>query len=220
MRVRYLGHSCIEIIGKHHILIDPDFTQEPDPGVEYILVTHAHMDHIAKVAEIPTGKIIASPDVCKIAVDLGVPIDRILPVEVGEMIENIYILKGFSRVNDPIYNFFYMLFRRRLPNSGGTPLSFLIKDEATLLHIGDAHDVDLNINPDVLCLPWRKTPFGPNKYKQIVIEMADQLSPEYVIPIHHDLTGTEADPAELNGRVKAEVLEGHDWYHFHQNKLL
>jgi L-ascorbate metabolism protein UlaG (beta-lactamase superfamily) len=220
MKVRYLGHSCVEIIGQHHILIDPDFMRDPEPGVEYIFVSHAHKDHIARIAELITGKILASADVCEIAVELGVTRDRIHPVKAGDKVANINILPGFSRVSDPIYNFFYFLFRRRFPEPGGTPLSVLIEDEATLLHIGDAHKIDLDVSPDILCLPWRTTPFGPNKYKQIVIDMAEQLSPEYVIPIHHDLPGTEADPAELNGRLKAEVLEGHDWYYFRQKQLI
>jgi len=42
MKIRYLGHSCVEIIGKHHILIDPDFTRDPLPDVEFICVSHAH----------------------------------------------------------------------------------------------------------------------------------------------------------------------------------
>lgn len=55
MKIRFLGHSCIEIIGYRHIVIDPDFTTEPEPGVEYICVTHGHQDHIGRIAEIPTG---------------------------------------------------------------------------------------------------------------------------------------------------------------------
>ncbi len=38
MKIRFLGHSCVEIVGKHHILIDPDFTLDPLPDVEYICV--------------------------------------------------------------------------------------------------------------------------------------------------------------------------------------
>lgn len=219
MKVRFLGHSCIEIKGQHHILVDPDFTHNPDPGVEYILVSHAHMDHIARIAEIPTGFVVASPDVCEIAAKLGLPEERLKPVKVGDRVGNIQILPGYSRVNDPIYTFFYVLFRMRLPDPGGTPLSFLIEDEANLLHIGDAHEAPLSISPDILCLPWRKVPFGPKKYKKTVVRMANQFEAKYVIPIHHDLPGTEADPAELNGHLNAEVLNGTAWHHFSQKNL-
>jgi len=40
MRIRWLGHSCIEVVGQHHILIDPDFYHPPEPGVEFVFITH------------------------------------------------------------------------------------------------------------------------------------------------------------------------------------
>jgi len=214
MKVRYLGHSCIEIMGQHHILIDPDFTREPEKGVEYILVSHAHKDHIARIAEIPTGIVVASEDVCDIASDLGVSRDRLFPVSVGDQIENIHILPGFSMVSGPVYSLFYFLFRWRLPDPGGTPLSFFIEDETTILHIGDAHKVELDTTPDILCVPWRTTPFGPQKYKNQIVTMVRKLSPKYIIPIHYDITGMEADPADLIGMVTTKILDGEDWHYF------
>lgn len=54
MKVHFLGHSCIEIIGYRHIVIDPDFPTEPESSVEFISVTHGRQDHIGRLAEIPT----------------------------------------------------------------------------------------------------------------------------------------------------------------------
>jgi len=221
MKLRYLGHSCVEIIGRNHIVIDPDFTREPEPEIKFILVSHAHMDHIARIAELPTGKIIASPDTCRIAGKLGVSEERMYPVYPGSKVENIIVLPGFSQVNNPVYSFFYILFRRRFPDPGGTPLSFLIEDEVSLLHIGDAHKVDLKISPDILCLPWRKTPFGPNRYKNTIVGMAEKLSPKYIMPIHYDLPGTEADPKELTQWISnVKILDSGDWFTFRQKKLM
>jgi len=214
MKIRFLGHSCIEIMGLHHILIDPDFIREPEKGVEYILVSHAHRDHIARIAEIPTGIVVASEDVCDIAFDLGVSRDRLFPVSIGDQIENIQILPGFSMVGGPIYNFFYFLFRWQLPVPGGTPLSFFIEDETTILHIGDAHKVKLDITPDILCIPWRTTPFGPKGYKNAIITMVRKLSPKYIIPIHFDIEGTEADTNELYTITTCKILDGNGWHSF------
>jgi len=219
MRVRYLGHSCIEIIGRHHILIDPDFTRDPEPGVEFICVTHAHKDHIGRVAEIPTGAIVASQDVCEIAGEMGVNRERLLPVTPGEQIANIQILPGYSMVNDPRYTFFYILFRWRFPDAGGTPLSFLIKDEATLLHIGDAHNASLHVQPDILCLPWRKSPVQPKRYKDNLVKMGKQFAAPYILPIHHDLPYARTDPSEIDERLNAVILHGSDWYQFRKNRL-
>ena len=172
------------------------------------------MDHIARIAEIPTGKVLASADVCEIAVKLGMAKDRVLPVRAGEKIDNIQILPGFSMVNTPAYYFFYTLFRWRIPDPGGTPLSFLVEDEMSLLHGGDAHKAKLKLSPDILCLPWRTTPFGSERYKRTIITMVEQLSPKYVIPIHFDIPGFEAEPEELNRRIQAEVLTGNEWHYF------
>jgi len=219
MRVRYLGHSCVEILGNNHILIDPDYTRTPEPNIDFILVSHAHMDHIARIAELPSGNIVASADVCEIAVKLGVDKDRVCPVKAGDKVSNIQILPGFSMVNDPVYTFFYMLFRWKLPAPGGTPLSFLIEDGGTtLLHVGDAHKVNLDLTPDVLCLPWRTTPFGPNRYKSTVLKMVEQLTPNYLLPIHYDLPGTEATPSELISRVDQDVLIEDKWHYFSRGR--
>jgi L-ascorbate metabolism protein UlaG (beta-lactamase superfamily) len=218
LKIRYLGHSCVEIIGRHHILIDPDFTRDPEPGVEYICITHAHNDHIGRAVDVPDGIVLASADVCEIAASLGVPRECLRPVKPGEQIANIQVLPGYSRVNDPIYTFFYFLFRWRFPEPGGTPLSFLVQDEADLLHIGDAHEAPLSTQPDILCLPWRTTPFGPKRYKEILVQMATRFAAPYILPIHYDLPGTEADPSELTRRVHATVLEGNGWYGFHERK--
>ena len=220
MKIRYLGHSCVEITGKHHILIDPDFTRDPETSVEYVCITHAHKDHIGRVADVPNAIVLASADVCEIAAHLGVPRERLHPVTPGEQVANIQIRAGYSIANHPIDTFFYMLVRSRRPDPGGTPLSFLVQDEADLLHIGDAHEAPLSIHPDILCLPWRTTPFGPKRYKETLIKMANRFGARYILPIHYDLPGTEADPREIEGRVNAVVLDGHGWYGFQNKKKL
>ena len=218
MKIRYLGHSCVEIIGKHHILIDPDFTRPPLPDVEFICVSHAHKDHIGKIASVSSGLVLAAPDVCEIAHKMGIPASRLKPVKAGDQIENINILPGFSAVKDPMYIVVNLLVRFRLPDPGGTPLSFLIQDEADLLHIGDAHEAPLTVRPDILCLPWRTTPFGSKRYKSTVIRTAKQFGAPYILPIHFDLPGTEASPLEIRERISATVLIGEKWHSIHNKK--
>ena len=218
MKIRYLGHSCVEILGKHHILIDPDFTHPPLPDVEFICVSHAHKDHIGKIESVSSGLILAAPDVCEIAHKMGIHASRLKPVKVGEQIENIKILPGFSVVKAPMYIILNLFFRFRLPEPGGTPLSFLIQDEADLLHIGDAHEAPLTVRPDILCLPWRTTPFGSKRYKSTVIRTAMQFDAPYILPIHFDLPGTEASPLEIRERISATVLNGENWHSFRNKK--
>jgi len=218
MKIRYLGHSCVEIIGKHHVLIDPDFTRPPLPGVEFICVSHAHKDHLGQVTAAREGIVLASPEVCDIASKMGVPSKRLKPMHAGEQVENITILQGFSIVKDPLYFLVSLLFRFKVPDPGGIPLSFLIHDEADLLHIGDAHTFTLEVHPDILCLPWRTSPVNPAKYKSAVIATAKQIAAPYILPIHYDLHGTEADPHELVAQIQCRVLLGEEWHYFKGKK--
>ncbi|MFO7792918.1 MAG: MBL fold metallo-hydrolase [Candidatus Saliniplasma sp.] len=45
MKVRWLGNACVEIFGEDHVLIDPNFSVEPEKKPDLVLVTHEHDDH-------------------------------------------------------------------------------------------------------------------------------------------------------------------------------
>jgi len=219
MKIRFLGHSCIEIIGYRHILIDPDFTAEPEPSVEYICVTHGHQDHIGRLAEIPTGVVVASPDVCQMAERMGISNHRLRPLQAGEQIANILVLPGYSQTKGFFYNFLYFLLYRKKPEPATTPLSFLILDDASLLHIGDAHKAPLNVKPDILCLPWRKAPLFTALYKNVLVRTAKKFQAPYVIPIHHDTPSTKTNTSELSRQLNSIILDKKKWYSFHQQRL-
>jgi hypothetical protein len=100
--------------------------------------------------------VIAAQDVCEIAPRMGIRGERLLPATPGKQIANVQVLPEYGRVNDPLYILFYVLFQYRFPEPGGTLLSFFVKDEATLLHIGEADNASWMVRPDILCLPWRR----------------------------------------------------------------
>ncbi|MFX0106305.1 MAG: MBL fold metallo-hydrolase [Candidatus Hodarchaeota archaeon] len=55
VNIRFLGNACIEIIGtQDHIIIDPVFLTTPRKGIEKIIITHHHPDHVTqeKLSEI------------------------------------------------------------------------------------------------------------------------------------------------------------------------
>jgi L-ascorbate metabolism protein UlaG (beta-lactamase superfamily) len=60
MEIRFLGHSCFELVeGDARVLIDPFLTGNPKAAVEHgevepthILLTHGHADHIGDTVEI------------------------------------------------------------------------------------------------------------------------------------------------------------------------
>lgn len=54
IKLRWLGNSALEIDGEKKIIIDPNYTVEPEVDPDIILITHEHDDHIdpEKLAEI------------------------------------------------------------------------------------------------------------------------------------------------------------------------
>jgi len=150
----------------------------------------------------------------KLHLKWGFPGSACIRLPAGQQVENIKVLPGFSVVKDFMHTLMNLLIRRRLPDAGGTPLSFFVQDEASLLHVGDAHKVPLRfkrtfyaclgalrrstrrtINPP--CWKWQNTMAAP-----------------YLLPIHYDLAGMEADPAEICSRIEATVLLGEGWHLF------
>ena len=210
MKVRWLGHSCIEILGKKHILIDPDYLREPLPDPDYILITHGHEDHIGRVAELSTGLVLASRDVCEIARAQGVPVKRLRAVIPGVVEGDIRVLEGHSSVG-LLSELWARLWGRRHEFPGGTPLSFLVKDDLSLLHIGDGVRAPEGVNPDILCLPYRRVPFWNERFERMLIDLVEGLGPRYVIPIHHDIPLWEADPEDLRGRLNSELVIPIEW---------
>lgn len=61
MKLRWLGNSCVEIMADKRILIDPNYTLEPEGKFDLILITHEHSDHIdpEKVKKLDYTKLIA-----------------------------------------------------------------------------------------------------------------------------------------------------------------
>ena len=45
---RYLGRSCVEIItNQDHLIIDPNYVELPKKGIDTLLLTHEHEDHLS-----------------------------------------------------------------------------------------------------------------------------------------------------------------------------
>lgn len=77
MKIKFLGQNCfLFTYNKKNILSDPFYNiQKAQSGfdiaaqnIDYILITHAHLDHVADVEEVlqhyPDAIIIAQPEIC------------------------------------------------------------------------------------------------------------------------------------------------------------
>ena len=184
LKARYLCHSWVEVIGRHHILIPSDFTRNLVLGGEYICITRAHKDHNRWVVEVPTGCVLATVGVCEIAAMLRVSREWRRPVTVGERVANIDIRKDFSQVNNPAYTAFHVLFRHRTPENGSKSIPFKVDDGVTLIHIGDAPELGGKYSPISSVLGGISHPLHSRNCQDILIQTVNQFAAPYIIPLH------------------------------------
>lgn len=82
LKINYLSHSCfIFDDGKHRIIVDPYLTGNPtckmkveDVKVDYVVLTHAHGDHISdliKIAKRNSATVIAVNELANYAIEKG-----------------------------------------------------------------------------------------------------------------------------------------------------
>lgn len=103
MKLRWLGNSCVEILGEKHILIDPNYIIEPYAGVEFVLVTHEHSDHIdiEKLEAIDYRNLIAPQKTLEIYELEGIPANP------GEEIDGIKILESWCWKSEESVSYLY-----------------------------------------------------------------------------------------------------------------
>ena len=218
MKLRYFSHSAFQITSSSgiRILIDPFFENNPTAPVsadelsaEYIILTHAHGDHVG--------------DSFKIA-------DRCDPlfISVNEL-ANYCIEKGYRAHNMHIGGAFVFEFGRvkltiahhcsMTPDNtyGGSPAGVVLSvDGVTLYHTGDTglfYDMKLIGERDKI--DYMLLPIGDNFTMGIddAVKAVELTEPRVAIPMHYNTFPViEADPHEFKDKVartgtKALVLE-------------
>lgn len=103
MKLKWLGNSCVEIFADKHILIDPNFVIEPEPNIDYVLITHEHSDHIdvEKLKGLDYKKLIAPEYTLKFYDLEGIK------AKVGEEFEGIKILPSWCWKSEESVSYFY-----------------------------------------------------------------------------------------------------------------
>jgi len=194
MKIRYHGHSCVEIHGKGTtIIIDPFITGNPhtktnveELDVDYIYVTHGHGDHLGDAITIAkrTGATIIAP--YELATYVGWEGTKTHPLHIGGShsfdfgsVKATFAVHGSAVTNSNTKEIVYL----------GMPSGVIIElDNKKIYHAGDTGlfgDMKLleRENLDVAFLPIGDNfTMGP---KDALIA-AEWIKAEITIPIHYN----------------------------------
>jgi len=212
-RITYLGHSAFQVEGGGStILIDPFLTGNPRASTtadavscDYIVVTHAHLDHIGDTEDIArrTGAtVIANFEICEVLMKRGITVHHL---HIGGGADfpfgraKLTIAHHGSAFEDGTY--------------GGNPAGVtLTLDDKKIHHAGDTaltHDMSFvgDEGIDVALVPIGDTfTMGVDD----ALRSLDFLRPKAVVPMHY---GTwppiEADPARFSEGAAAKGVVCH-----------
>ncbi len=193
MKIKYLGHASlwIEVAGKN-IIVDPFITGNPkaagkinvdDIKADYILITHAHQDHILDVERIaqnnPDALIVSNFEIASYYGNKGF---KFHPMN-----------HGGSRVFDfGTLTYVNAVHTSSFPDGsyGGQPGGFVLEtDEGNIYIAGDtALTTDMEIIPEMTELDLAVLPIGDNftmGYRGAIIA-ADYLEVGLIMGYHFD----------------------------------
>jgi L-ascorbate metabolism protein UlaG (beta-lactamase superfamily) len=182
MRIAHLGHACLLVeAGGQHVLIDPgafspgitDVT-----GLDLILVTHQHMDHVdlerlPALLEInPQARLYAEPEAAALLEGAGIAAEHTVA---GRTLT-------FGHLEVTPVGDRHALINDALPRIGNLGVLLRSAGEPTLFHPGDAYDGEPG-QVDILALPLN-APWTPSRD---TIAFAARISPSICVPIHDAL---------------------------------
>jgi len=225
VKVRYHGHSCVEIMGeKASIIIDPFINDNPhtklkagDINVEYIYITHGHGDHLGDAVEIAMNNNATVIAPYELAMYLSWQGVKTHPLHIGGSfqfdfgrIKAIQAIHGSSAINALTKSIVYL----------GMPSGVLLEMGGKKLY----HAGDTGLYSDMKLLEKEKIdlaflPIGDNftMGPEDALLAAEWISAKKTIPIHYNtFPNIIQDPDEfikalLEKGLNGEVLFSNKW---------
>ena len=210
MKLRYFSHSAFQITttaGKK-ILIDPYLDDNPtspvksdDVSADYIILTHAHGDHIGdtfKIAKRCKSTVIAVNELANYC------------SEKGANAHNMHIGGGydfeFGRVKFTIAHH-----GSQTPDGqyAGEPAGIVLTiDGKTIYHTGDTGlFYDMKLIGEMNNIDYMLVPIGDNFTMGITdaVKAVEFVNPKHVIPMHYKTFPViNAEPSEFKSRIEKE----------------
>lgn len=206
-QLTFLGHSCWKITaGKTVILIDPFINGNPQSSVkeedvkaDYLIVTHAHGDHLGDaipIAKRSGGTIISNYEIAMFCGKQGAAVH---PMHIGGA-----HAFPFGRVKlTPAWH------GSSFPDGsyGGTPAGCLVTVEGkTVYHTGDTGlFMDMQLIGEMNTIDVALIPIGDNFTMGIddAVKAVSMLKPKKVIPMHYNTFDMiKSDPSAFSERIK------------------
>lgn len=217
MRISHLGHSAVLVeTADARLLIDPgnfDPQWHDLTGLDAILVTHQHPDHLdpehapALVRANPGAAVLVEPSIVELAgrevPGIGrVPgLDRAQPMTVGET-------RAVAGVTITAVGGEHAVIHRDIPRIGNVGFVIGADDEPTLFHPGDSYDTAPE-GVDIVAVPL----FGPWGATKEAIDFARAVAAPRGFGIHDGLLadrGRNAIMAKLGQMSPTEMIDLRD----------
>lgn len=192
MKITYFGHSCFLVeVNQKKLLFDPFISPNPlakhidvqSISADYILLSHAHEDHIAdalSIAKRTNAKIISNWEICMWANKNG--ITNFHPMNIGGKIKLDF---GAVKIVNAIHS-------SSFPDGtyGGNPMGFVIEtSEKNFYYAGDtALTEDMKLIGDYRQIDFSFLPIGDNFTMSVdnAIIATDFLKCNKVIGMHYN----------------------------------
>lgn len=200
MRITKFSHSCVRVEQDGSVLvIDPGAFTEPASvdGVDAVLITHEHRDHldVGKLADAlakrPSAAVYAHPEVAKQLTELSTVVHEVLPGDAFTAAgQQVRTFGGLHAVIHPELP--------RVPN-----LAFLIEGSGSagsVYHPGDSFDVPTDAEVDTLFVPVS----GPWLKVAEAVEFVRQVAPRRAFALHDGLLN-EAGHGLVTGLMQRMV---------------
>ncbi|WGH24621.1 MAG: metal-dependent hydrolase [Candidatus Shikimatogenerans bostrichidophilus] len=163
IKIKYISHSTILlIINNIYLLVDPFFTNNPIlknknirnfNKIDYILITHAHIDHtkdVCNIYNIYKPKIISNYEICNYY-NKNFQINKYINLNFG----------SYLKINNDLYiKYVYALHSSSFPDGtyGGSAGGFIIKYKNKYIYISGDTDIfydmkNFNIKFNLIILP-------------------------------------------------------------------
>lgn len=209
MKIRYLGHSALQIMtDKHEILIDPFLDDNPvspikskDVKPDYVILTHAHGDHLGDSLKIGNK---ANP--------LFICVNELAEwlKSKGLNAHNMHI--GGSRKFDFGMIKFTIAHHGSITPDGqyaGEPAGVILNiDGKTLYHTGDTGlFYDMKLIGELNKIDYMFLPIGDNYTMGIddAVKAVELANPKVAVPIHYNTFEIiKNDPEEFKQKIESK----------------